>query len=113
MQDNYQKQLEEVIKELNTNTKTGLTTKEVKKRQAEYGSNELQQKKKKTIGKMILEQLTDKMIIILLIASALSFILGEKIEGFVILFIISINIVISVIQEKKASNALEALKNMN
>ena len=51
MQDNYQKQLEEVIKELNTNTKTGLTTKEVKKRQAEYGSNELQQKKKKTIGK--------------------------------------------------------------
>ena len=73
MQDNYQKQLEEVIKELNTNTKTGLTTKEVKKRQAEYGSNELQQKKKKTIGKMILEQLTDKMIIILLIASALSF----------------------------------------
>ena len=113
MQDNYQKQLEEVIKELNTNTKTGLTTKEVKKRQAEYGSNELQQKKKKTIGKMILEQLTDKMIIILLIASALSFLLGEKIEGFVILFIISINIVISVIQEKKASNALEALKNMN
>ena len=62
---------------------------------------------------MILEQLTDKMIIILLIASALSFILGEKIEGFVILFIISINIVISVIQEKKASNALETLKNMN
>ena len=113
MQDNYQKQLEEVIKELNTNTKTGLTTKEVKKRQTEYGSNELQQKKKKTIGKMILEQLTDKMIIILLIASALSFLLGEKIEGFVILFIISINIVISVIQEKKASNALEALKNMN
>ena len=113
MQDNYQKQLEEVIKELNTNTKTGLTTKEVKKRQAEYGSNELQQKKKKTIGKMILEQLTDKMIIILLIASALSFLLGEKIEGFVILFIISINIVISVIQEKKASSALEALKNMN
>ena len=113
MQGNYQKQLEEVIKELNTNTKTGLTTKEVKKRQAEYGSNELQQKKKKTIGKMILEQLTDKMIIILLIASALSFLLGEKIEGFVILFIISINIVISVIQEKKASNALEALKNMN
>ena len=113
MEDNYQKELEEIIKELNVNVETGLTTKEAKKRQEEYGPNELQQKKKKTIGKMILEQLTDKMIIILLIASALSFLLGEKIEGFVILFIISINIVISVIQEKKASNALEALKNMN
>ena len=102
MEDNYQKELEEIIKELNVNVETGLTTKEAKKRQEEYGPNELQQKKKKTIGKMILEQLTDKMIIILLIASALSFLLGEKIEGFVILFIISINIVISVIQEKKS-----------
>ena len=41
---------------------------------------------------MILEQLTDKMIIILLIASILSFVLGETLEGAVILFIIGINI---------------------
>ena len=62
---------------------------------------------------MVIEQLTDKMIIILLIASILSFLLGEKLEGVVILFIIAINIIISVVQEKKASDALEALKNMN
>lgn len=113
MKENYQKELEEIIKELNTNTTTGLTVTEVKKRQEKYGSNELKQKPKKTIRKMILEQLTDKMIIILLIASLLSFILGETLEGVVILFIIAINIIISVIQEKKASDALEALRNMN
>lgn len=113
MQENYQKKLKEIIKDLNTDIKKGLTLEQVKKRRIQYGYNELKQKPKKTITKMILEQLTDKMIIILLIASILSFLLGEAIEGFVILFIIGINIVISVIQEKKASDALEALKNMN
>ena len=113
MGESYVKELDTVIKELNTNINIGLTTSEVKKRQEKYGPNELKQKKKKTIFKMVMEQLTDKMIIILLIASILSFLLGEKIEGFVILFIIAINIVISVVQEKKASDALEALRNMN
>ena len=113
MQENYQKNLDSVIQSLNTNIKTGLTENEIKKRQEKYGPNELKQKKKKTILKMVIEQLTDKMIIILLIASILSFLLGEKLEGFVILFIIAINIIISVVQEKKASDALEALKNMN
>ena len=113
MGESYVKELDTVIKELNTNINIGLTTSEVKKRQEKYGPNELKQKKKKTIFKMVMEQLTDKMIIILLIASILSFLLGEKIEGIVILFIIAINIVISVVQEKKASDALEALRNMN
>ena len=113
MGESYVKELDTVIKELNTNINIGLTTSEVKKRQEKYGPNELKQKKKKTIFKMVMEQLTDKMIIILLIASILSFLLGERIEGFVILFIITINIVISVVQEKKASDALEALRNMN
>lgn len=113
MEESYKKGLKEVIKELNSNIDTGLSTQEVQKRQAKYGFNELQQKKKKTILKMILEQLTDKMIIILLIASILSFILGETLEGIVILVIIGINILISVVQEKKASDALEALRNMN
>lgn len=113
MKKSYQKNIKTIIKELNINEKIGLTTTEVKKKQEQYGCNELKQKPKKTITKMIIEQLTDKMIIILLIASLLSFILGETLEGVVILFIIAINIIISVIQEKKASDALEALKNMN
>lgn len=113
MRENYQKDLDILIKELNTNQATGLTEEEVKNRQQKYGINELKQKSKKTISKMIVEQLTDRMVIILLIASILSFLLGETLEGIVILFIIAINIIISVIQEKKASDALEALRNMN
>ena len=53
------------------------------------------------------------MILILLLASILSFILGEVAEGVVILTIIFINSLISIIQEKKAMNAIIALRNMN
>ena len=95
MENNYQNDIKTVIETLKTNPKTGLTQKEVKKRREQYGPNELKRKKKKTILKMILEQLTDKMIIILLIASILSFLLGETLEGTVILVIIGINIVTS------------------
>ena len=113
MEKSYEESIETVLEKLKTNKNTGLKKEEVKKRQEQYGPNALKQKKKKTIAKMVLEQLTDKMIIILLIASILSFVLGETLEGTVILIIIGINIVISVVQEKKASDALEALKNMN
>lgn len=113
MKYNFQDKVEDIIMELKSDTKTGLSNSEVKKRQQEYGLNELQQKPHKSIGKMIIEQLTDKMILILLLASILSFLLGEQMEGFVILFIICLNIIISVVQEKKASEALESLKSMN
>ena len=91
----------------------GLTEEEVSKLLNKNGYNELKSKKKKTLLKMILEQFTDSMIIILFIASIISFILNEKAESIVILIIIIINAIISIVQERKAENAIESLKNMN
>ena len=108
----YSKKIDELFKELNTN-ENGLSKEEASKRLISNGKNELTHKKKNSIFKMILEQLTDKMIIILFIAAFLSFILGEQTEGIVILIIIVINAVISIFQEKKAADAVEALRNMN
>lgn len=108
----YSKKIDELFKELNTN-ENGLSKQEASKRLISNGKNELTHKKKNSIFKMILEQLTDKMIIILFIAAFLSFILGEQTEGVVILIIIVINAVISIFQEKKAADAVEALRNMN
>ena len=108
----YSKKIDELFKELNTN-ENGLSKEEASKRLISNGKNELTHKKKNSIFKMILEQLTDKMIIILFIAAFLSFILGEQTEGVVILIIIVINAVISIFQEKKAADAVEALRNMN
>ena len=112
MKEAYTKSSDEVVKVLNSSI-DGLTANEVKARLNKYGYNEIEAKKPKTILEMILEQLKDKMILILLLASILSFILGEYAEGIVILIIIFINTLISIIEEKKALNAIEALRNMN
>ena len=70
--ETYCENIDEILKELITD-KEGLTTEEVSLRQTQQGKNELKAKKARTLFDMLLEQLTDKMIIILLIASLLSF----------------------------------------
>ena len=112
MKDAYTINSSEVIEKLKSSNQ-GLSENEVKKRLEKNGYNIIASTKKKTIFEMILEQLKDKMIIILLLASILSFILGEQAEGIVILIIIFINALISIIQEKKAMDAIEALRKMN
>ena len=112
MKDAYTKSSKDILEELSSK-KDGLNEKEVTKRLEKYGYNEIEAKKPKTILEMVIDGLKDKMILILLLASILSFILGEVAEGVVILTIIFINSLISIIQEKKAMNAIIALKNMN
>ncbi len=108
---------EEVEKALET-SQEGLSDAEAAARLAKYGKNNLRQNKQKSVGKMIWEQLTDVMVIILIIAAAFSFVMsvvegGEGLaEGIVIVVVIALNATIGVIQEKKAANALEALRNM-
>ena len=102
---------EEVMQELESRI-SGLTDSQVKERLEIYGSNELQKKKKKSVGKMLLEQITDVMVLILVGAAILSMLLGEWAEAIVIFTIIVVDAVIGVIQESKATNALEALKQM-
>ena len=107
---------EDVERALDTSEK-GLSDAEAAKRLAEYGKNNLREKKAKSVWKMIWEQLTDVMVIILLIAAAFSLVMhfwqDEGLaECIVILVVIALNATIGVIQEKKAANALEALKNM-
>ena len=108
----YTKSKEDLYKELNTN-ENGLSNEEANKRLMHDGKNVLSEGKKVSIFKMILSQLTDKMIIILFIAAFLSFLLKEQAEGIVILIIIIINAVISIMQEKKAADAVLALRKMN
>ncbi len=108
----YTKKIEEILSELKTSL-NGITFEEATNRLEKYGYNELSQKKPKTILQMFFEQMKDSMIIILLIASIVSFILGETAEGVVIIVIVFINAIISIVQEKKAADAIAALKNIS
>lgn len=104
--------MNELIKELGTDTGQGLSQQEVQKKRQQYGENKLQEKKAKTIWHMALDQFKDAMVIILIIAAVLAMALGEFFDGSFIIAIVIINAILGVAQENKASNALKALKEM-
>ena len=98
----------------------GLNADEAEKRLAEYGPNELKGEKKKSLFVRFFEQFKDVMVIVLLCAAAVTAIIAiveksydEFIDVGIILAIVIINAVIGVVQESKAEQALEALKNMS
>lgn len=91
----------------------GLTEQEAQRRLEQYGPNQLHQRERKTIWKMLWEQIADAMVLILIGAAALSIFLGEWAEAMVIFTIVVLDAVIGVVQENKAVNALNALKEMS
>ena len=111
--------IEETLKKLNSNVNTGLSSKEAVNRCKQYGYNELQAKKKKSLLIRFFEQFKDFMIIILIIAALISFFVsylqGETdfVDPIIIFAIILLNALMGVIQEAKAEKSLEALKKMS
>lgn len=112
--------LHDLFKELGVDPAVGLSAAEVSKRQQTYGPNRLQEKKKKSMLQRFLEQFKDAMIIILLIAAAISFGIAcvegnpsEFFEPLLILLIVIANAVMGVVQENKAEKALDALQNLS
>jgi len=113
----YNREVKNVIEELNTSDKMGLSSEEVKLRLEKYGPNQLVSKKRKTFIKMFFEQFKSFMIIVLLIAAVISGVVGiyegeGLLDTFVILGILIVNAFIGAFQERKAESSLEALKNM-
>ena len=90
----------------------GLTNSEAEKRLSEYGSNTLPQKKATPLIVMLLKEFLNPIVLILLVAMAFSFAVGELLDAFVILGIILIDAVIGAIQEKRAERVASSLSNM-
>ena len=109
---------EEVLKELKTDRKKGLTSSEVKERQQLNGKNKIKDKPKETFIMKFIKQFNDFMIIILIIASivsaAISYFQGENdyIDSIIIIAIVILNALMGVIQESKAEKSIEALQEM-
>ena len=107
----YQKGVEDVFRELKTG-KEGLSDAEAKKRLEKYGKNKIKEGKKISKLAIFLNQFKSFLIIILLIATVISFFIGEVIDAIVILIIVIFNAVFGYVQEFKAEKSIEALKKL-
>src|SRR3989344_5020066 len=87
----------------------GLTTEEATERLKKYGLNKLPEGKVSSFPVIFLHQFQSSLIYILLAASAIVFVMGETIDGSIILAVLLFNAIVGTIQEGKAQNTLRAL----
>jgi len=91
----------------------GLTSDEALSLQSQYGKNELSAEKKVSFAKKALHVMSEPMFVLLLVAATIYFILGEPVDGLIMLaFVVGI-ITIEVIQEWKTDKTLNALKDLS
>ena len=117
MDNFYMQNIEDIFKELNSNN-DGLTSDDAVSRIDRFGKNEYAKPQKDSLLKKIIHQFRDISMIILLIASAISFIMAWKndngyIEPIIILGIMIMNISLTIVQERNAEKALDELSDMN
>ena len=113
----YLQTAEEAISELRSG-RNGLTGQEAAARLEQHGRNRLAEGKKTSLVARFLKQLADPMIVVLLVAAAISGVTavyaGESLaDVFIILFVVLLNAVLGVVQESKAEAAIDALKGMS
>src|SRR6266498_2175368 len=90
----------------------GLTSEEAKQRLEQYGPNQLKEAPRPTFLQMLWEQLNNFVVILLIVASLISAILGDYVEAGAIMAIVVLNSVLGIVQERRAEEALAALKKL-
>ncbi len=98
----------EVLATLNVR-ETGLDIKEVHARQIKYGPNQFTEKKQKSIYRVLMDQLSSPLTVVLLLACGFTVFLNEYVDAFVIFIALAIAVLVGVLQEGKASKAFRKL----
>ncbi len=99
-----------ILEELAVDAITGLTTAEAERRLAETGPNELVETGGTPPWRIFLNQFTDVMVIVLMVAAAIAAAIGDVNDAVVILVIVVLNAALGFVQEYRAERAIQALK---
>ncbi|HET7144337.1 MAG TPA: HAD-IC family P-type ATPase, partial [Anaerolineales bacterium] len=102
---------EAVLKHLEVQ-KEGLSSEEVDKRLQHYGPNQLKESPRPGFLALLWAQLNNFVVILLIIASVISALLGDYVEAAAIMAIVVLNSVLGIVQEQRAEQALAALKKL-
>lgn len=103
---------EAVAEKLSAHLERGLSPEVATQRLAEIGPNELREAPRPPFWKLLLQQFESFLVMMLIVASVISALLGDYVEAAAIMAIVLLNAVIGVVQESKAEEALAALKKM-
>ncbi len=103
------KSFDEVLKELGVDPIKGLTSEEVKRRQQNYGFNEVVERKESSIKRLAKKfwGLTSWMLEITMV---LTLVLGKYLDFYIVTGLLLLNVLLGYVQEERANKALEALK---
>ncbi len=105
--------VEETAEKLNTSASTGLSRDEAAERLTLHGANALEETKHRSPWRMLLDQFTEFMILILIGAAIISGIVGDIEDTIAIIVIVILNAVIGFVQEYRAERSMAALKRMS
>ncbi|GAA4449684.1 cation-transporting P-type ATPase [Nibrella saemangeumensis] len=104
---------DQLVDQLQVNTKAGLTKDEARRRFEELGPNALQETKREGALTILLRQFNGVIVWILAAAAAISFFLGDTVEGVAILIVLLINAITGFVLEWNASQSMEALRKLD
>ncbi|MCJ7433952.1 MAG: cation-translocating P-type ATPase [Anaerolineales bacterium] len=102
---------EQVLHDLEVHEQ-GLTSEEAARRLASYGPNQLFEAPRAGFLAMLWDQLNNFVVILLIVASVISALLGDYVEAAAIMAIVVLNTVLSIVQEQRAEEALAALRKL-
>lgn len=108
----HNKPFEEVLSHFESSAQTGLTSKQINGLREKYGTNSLLTQKPKSPWLLLFEQFNNPVIYILVVAAIITSIVGHPKDSIVIAFVVVLNTLIGFVQERRAADALKALRKM-
>lgn len=112
MADWYRRTEEEVCLALHTG-RSGISSDQAKRRLSEYGENVLEEKGRLQWWQVFLAQFKDLLVVILIIAAAVSMVTGDGESAFVIFLVLLLNAVLGTVQHQKAERSLDSLRRLS
>jgi Ca2+-transporting ATPase len=100
---------EAVVQRLEVDPAAGLDDAQVEARRVRAGENRIPDRQRRSLARMLLDQLLDFMILVLIAAAVVSGIVGEPQDAIAILVIVLLNAIVGLVQEYRAERAVAAL----
>ena len=108
----YKQNIDAIVKQFNSNVNEGLGENAIRAAKKKYGNNVLKATNSRNVFKILFGQFTSPLIIILIVASLVSYYLGQPRDGSILLVIVVLNALIGFYQEWESKNILASLKKL-